>query len=170
VPSPLLYVHNLRDRSQGLVDGLTVWKQARYVGIKDNYIRALGVPASVLTPNASGKIIMIAHFVVFTNFLLPPLEAVCHSSANYTDRFLFFSMYHNEQALAIRETHRHPALFIFRMVGIGNGDRQRIGKNSGGLSEIDPVFPQILPRLAFIPLKLDWHSGIKQERRLIVKA
>jgi hypothetical protein len=55
------------------------------------------------------------------------------------------------------------------MIGIKNGNRQRISKNSGGLGEIDPVFSQILPRLALIPLKLDWHSGIKQERRKIVK-
>ena len=56
------------------------------------------------------------------------------------------------------------------MVGIGNGDRRRIGKNGRSLRKVDSVFSQILPRLALIPLKFDWHSGIKQERRLIVKA
>ncbi len=71
--------------------------------------------------------------------------------------------------MAIRETDGHPPLFIFRMVGISDRDRQRIAENGRLLSKIDPMFSQILPRLALIPLKLDWHSGIKQEHCLAVK-
>jgi hypothetical protein len=70
VSSPLLYVHNLRNRAQRLIDGLTGWKQARYIRIKHHHIRALGVPTGVLAANSRRKIIMIAHFVVFTNLLL----------------------------------------------------------------------------------------------------
>src|SRR5215467_3971863 len=102
-------------------------------------------------------------------FILPPLKAVCRSGTNYTNRFLFFSVYHNEQALAIRDTYGYPPLFIFRMVGIRNSNRERISKNGGGLSKIDPVFSQILTRLALVPIKLNWHSGIKEDHGLIVK-
>jgi hypothetical protein len=72
-------------------------------------------------------------------FLFPPLEAAVRALIMRMVS-LFFSVYHSEQALAIRETYGHPPLFIFRMVGIGNGDRQRISENSGGLSKIDSVF------------------------------
>src|SRR5687768_16093487 len=95
-------------------------------------------------------------------FIFPPFEAVCCSGANYTNRFRAFSVYHNEQALAIRETYGHPPLFIFRMIGIGNGDRQGISQNSGGLSKIDSVFSQILPRLAFTHSNLIGIRGLSR--------
>jgi hypothetical protein len=62
-------MHNLGDRAQRLIHGVAVWEQARYVRIKHNHIRAFGIPTGILSANPTGKVIMVPHFVVFTNLL-----------------------------------------------------------------------------------------------------
>jgi len=65
-----LYLNNLGNGPQRLIDGVTVWEQACYVGIKHHHVGALGVPTCVLAANPTGKVIVIAHFVVFMSRLL----------------------------------------------------------------------------------------------------
>ena len=64
-------------------------------------------------------------------------------------------MYHNEQAPATRQSHSQPALLVFRVIGIRDGDREGINENRGGLIEIDTVLSQIALGLTRIPLKLN---------------
>jgi len=66
----LLYLNNLGNGPERLVDGLTVWEQARYVGIKHHHIGAFGIPAHILAAYPSSEVIVSAHFVVSTSFLL----------------------------------------------------------------------------------------------------
>src|SRR5439155_18702267 len=69
-PPALLYLHNLGNSPERLVDRLPIGEQSRYVGIKHHHIAAFGVPPGVLAANPTGKVIVIAHFVVSTSPLL----------------------------------------------------------------------------------------------------
>jgi hypothetical protein len=67
---PLFYLDNLGNGPQRLIDDVTVGKLTRYVGIKHHDIRTLGIAARILAAYPSTEVIMSAHFVVFTIFLL----------------------------------------------------------------------------------------------------
>src|SRR4029077_12827525 len=90
-------------------------------------------------------------------FIFPPLMGVCLPRTDETARFSFICVYHDEQPLASRESYRHPACLVLRVIRIRDGDRECISKNRGSLSEIDPVLSQIAPGLPRIPFKLDRH-------------
>ncbi len=75
-------------------------------------------------------------------------EAVC---------LAVFRVYHDEETLAIRESHRYPAFFVLRMIGVRDGDGEGVGKNGRRFSEIDPVLSWIAPGFPGVPFKLDRH-------------
>ena len=94
---PVLYLNNLGHRPQRLIYAMAIREKLRHIGIKHDYVRALGIPMCVFAANPAGKIVAIAHFVLFTSSLLQYFlrSRRCPPYANNTDRFRFFSVYHN---------------------------------------------------------------------------
>ena len=79
-------------------------------------------------------------------------------------------MYHNEQSVAIRQTHCHRALLIVRVIGIGDRDRERIGKYRCSFVKTNPVLSKVLSRFTEVPLKLYRHwNRLRQDQRTVVK-
>src|ERR1044071_5524336 len=70
VTPPSLYVNDLGYGPQGFVHSITVRKLPGHVGIKDHNIRTLGISARILSTYPVAEVIVSAHFVVFTSFLL----------------------------------------------------------------------------------------------------
>jgi len=66
----LLYLNNLSHCPQRLIYCLTIRKKLGDIGIKYDYVRAFRIPTGVLAANPAGKIVVIAHLVVFTSGLL----------------------------------------------------------------------------------------------------
>ena len=74
---------------------------------------------------------------------------------------IVFRVYHDEQALAMRDAHDHPTLLVVRMVRVGNRDRQQVGKHSARFVEADPMPLQIAPFLPRIRFEPSRHSRIE---------
>jgi hypothetical protein len=100
-------------------------------------------------------------------FILPPLARVGRTRADDSDDLLLIllSVYHDEQALAMRDAHDHPTLLVVRVVRVGDRDRQRVGKYSARFVETDPVPLLVAPRFAWIPLEPDGHFRMEALRK-----
>jgi hypothetical protein len=59
------------------------------------------------------------------------------------------------------ESHGHPALFVVRVVRVGNRDRERVGEDGARLGEADPVPLPVATFLPWIPLEPDGHVPMK---------
>ena len=63
-------------------------------------------------------------------------------------------MRHDEQMARARMTERQEAVLILRVVGVGEGDGQRIAEDGRRLGEGDSVLGKAAGRLVGIPLEL----------------
>ena len=63
-------------------------------------------------------------------------------------------MGYDEQAVLLRVAESNKAFFVFGMVRVGCGERQRVTENRGSFGKRDAVFLLVALRLVVVPFEL----------------